>query len=229
MKHSLLFKALLGAFFGGLLFVGFGAFAVHAASPAVFISWKAQSYVPASFQGKVLPTASSSFSASVEVIDGGKLADISKQTIYWYADDEFLGGGAGTQAITFSGPSRSPNLINLRVQIPGYAGGMLIKAVEIPIMNPEVVIESPYPAHAFSSSPVAVAVLPYFFHVHDLSKLTINWIMNGAPPENPLNPQILTINTNVQPETTIPISVSVVNADDFLDSASADTFLIFRQ
>src|SRR6266481_1567741 len=227
MKQPLLYKALLASFFGGLFFVGFGTLAAHGASPLVFISWKAQSYVPANFQGKVLPTASSSFAASVEVIDNGKLADLSKQTIYWYADDEFLGGSAGAQAITFSGPATSPNLLNLRVQVPGYPGGTLIKTVEIPIMDPEVVIVSPYPAHVFSSSPATVAVRPYFFHANDLSGLTINWLLNGAPPENPVNPQILTITADVQPETTIPVSVSVVNANDFLDSASADTFLIF--
>lgn len=199
------------------------------AGPQVFITWKAKSYAPADFAGKILPGSTSPILADVEIIDKGKPADLSKMTIYWYLGDQLINRGVGLQSVTFRAPqTSSAGLLSLRVQIPEYPGGV-VKSVNIPVVRPSVVLESLYPGDTFNSQSVRVSVLPFFFSVPDVSSLSFNWTVNGAPVQTAENPQDLQININqgAAPGSVLDIKVSVSNPAGYFEGASAEKSLTF--
>src|SRR3989338_5029269 len=108
-----------------LLLLGFAAnsFAQTATPsvPKLFLTWSSDTYVPPGFTGKVMPTANSKITASVELIDGGKIADISRQNVYWYLNNNFLNGGIGLQRISFNAPDAAGGAISLMAEVPNYS------------------------------------------------------------------------------------------------------------
>jgi hypothetical protein len=165
--------------------------------PQFLVTWKApQNYAPAEFSGKVLPTAGSRIIVSFDLVDGGKLQNLSKQTIYWYLDDNFLAGGDGMQSTTFTVPETASDFLALRIQLPNYGSSLIFKTIQIPVANPSVVIEAPYPNKTFNDVSVKVRANPYFFNMTSLSKLRLAWSVNGEVAQNAENPFELTVNIN---------------------------------
>jgi hypothetical protein len=199
--------------------------------PKFLITWQAKSYVPPQYKGKVLPGAGSQIIASVELVDGGKLVDLSRQIIYWYANDNFVGGGEGVQTTSFNAGDNAPNTLSLRVQLPGYKNQnvLLIKTIEIPIAGPEVVIESPYPDGRFTNSPVQLKGIPYFFNVASQSDLGFTWSVNGETPPNAENPADLVVNINPDAPSgsTLNVGLTVQNPVNNSESASKIIGLTF--
>src|SRR4051812_25715047 len=71
--------------------------------PQFLLTWKAlNSYVPASYNGKALPSHDSPVSVSLEIISGGKVANLKGVTINWYLDGGPLAGGVGLQHVVFN-------------------------------------------------------------------------------------------------------------------------------
>ena len=148
------------------------------------------------------------------MINKGGLSDISGQTIYWYLNNRLIEGGRGIQNIKFIAPDLAPDLISLRAQIPNYPGGFLIKEIEIPVVRPEVVIESPYPDNKFRDPSIGLKALPYFFNIKDPSVLNYLWRVNGKAAEGALVPSELAakINPDARAGSTININVTIENS-----------------
>jgi len=200
------------------------------AGPHVVITWHAgQSYVPPGYVGKALPGGSSLISASLEILSGGKPADLSGLPIYWYLNDDLVANGIGKQSISFT--SLNPGqIMQLRVQIPNYPSGEIIKTILIPVVNPKAVIVAPYPLNSFPASPAHLTVLPYFFSILSPASLSFSWTVNGTPeniPENPSEADIA-IPQGTPSGSVIPVSIDVTNP---LDStvASASLSLTYAQ
>lgn len=199
------------------------------AAPQAFITWKAKSYAPASFGGKILPGSTSPVLADVEVIDKGKPANLSQVTIYWYLGDNLINRGIGLQSVTFRAPQTlSAGSVSLRVRIPEYPGG-IVKSVNIPVVRPSVVLESLYPGGTFNSQSVQVRALPYFFTVPDISFLSFNWSVNGSAVQTAENPQNLRVNINqgAAPGSVLDIKVGVSNPVGYYEGASDTKSLTF--
>ena len=217
-----------------LLLTATGVFLIGAhaqtASPQFMITWKSNTYVPADFEGKILPTANSLVMVSFELIDGGALADLSAQTVYWYANNNFLQGGKGLQYIEFKAPDSAGGIIDLRVEVPNYKRGAQLKTIGIPIVSPKAVIEAPFPKNEFSASPIQLAGLPYFFNVRDISVLNFGWSINGVAPSGAENPDVLTIRLNPDAPAGSPLGVtfSVQNKNNALEGASENVNLIYK-
>lgn len=187
-------------------------------SPTLLITWTTTgSYIPPFYQGKAFPTYGSKITASLELISPqGKILNLSGQTIYWYLNDNLIGGGSGIQHVTFSPLGDAPNVMDLRVVLPSYNGAYLIHAINIPMVLPEAVIYAPYPNEQFSQNPVSVIALPYFFNISDPSGLSYAWSVNGqngSSAENPEEAQV-TLPQGTQSGTAIAISLSVTNSND---------------
>lgn len=202
------------------------------AAPKLFITWKARSYAPGDFSGKILPTANSPVTASVELIDGGNAIDLVKQssTVYWYLNDNFLQGGKALQEITFRAPDVAGGTFDLRAEIPNYKTNQLLKTVTIPIATPEAVIEAPFPGGAFSSPNIDLAGVPYFFNVSDLSKLNFVWTVNGQAPTGAENPQALTIKagSGAAAGSQIEVALTVRNPANPLELGSQTITLTYQ-
>ena len=196
-----------------------------AAAPQILLTWKSSSYAPADFGGKIMPTSNSLITASAELIDNGKIADVSKQNVYWYQDNNFIDGGIGKQRISFSAPGVFGGSISLRVEFPNYSKGGQLKTVDVRIVKPEAVIESSLPSGKFSSSPLKLTAIPYFFNTDSPAHLNFAWNINGQSPTGAENPQILNVKfgQDMQTQSTMAISLSVQNTDKRYEFEAAST------
>lgn len=194
------------------------AHAQTASSPTFLISWKTTgSYIPSFYQGKELPTYGSNITASLTLLSPqGKIIAIGGQTIYWYLNDNLIGGGTGVQQVTFSPVGQAPNSLNLRVTLPSYNGAYLVHAITIPMVLPKAVIDAPYPNGQFSQNPLTIQALPYFFNVSDPSNLSYTWSVNNQTGSNTENPEqaMVTLPSGTQSGTTISTSLSIENPND---------------
>ncbi len=233
MKRSFVLKKLVLA---GLLSLGFFAVATPlvqaqtSSNPQFLVTWKAVgSYIPPSYVGKALPSYGSNITASFELVSQGKILNIQNETIYWYLDDNLIGGGEGIQSITFPPIGAAPDSLELKIQLPDYAGGYLTHTIEIPFVTPQVVLYSPFPGSKFSTNPLTISALPYFFNVSSTSNLSYTWAVNGQTgggAENPEEAQV-TLPGGTPAGTGIDVSVKVENPIGST-IATADENLIYE-
>lgn len=202
--HKIYIATVIGAL-GALLF-----FLVHAQEgPRLMITWRAVGYAPPTYQGKILPTANSFIVAALELVDGGKLADLSGKTVYWYLNGELLEGGEGVQRVAFRTQRIVGSKVKVRVQIPDYGGEAFVKTIEISTVRPEVTIEAPFPEGRAVGSPVKVRGVPYFFNTTDAAAFSYSWKANGKTPEDVVNPELLEVNLSPETPDGFPINITL--------------------
>lgn len=217
MKKGFLLEKLVlaGSLSLGLFFcVAQFASAQTASNPQFLVTWKAaNSYIPSSYIGKALPGYGSRITASLSLVSQGRLLNLQNETIYWYLDDTLIGGGAGVQNITFPPFGLPPSSLVLKVELPNYAGGYLTHTIDIPYINPQVVIAAPFPNAQFSTNPLVVEAIPYFFNTSSTSNLSYTWAVNGQTGGGAENPQIaqITLPAGTPAGTSIDVSVTVEN------------------
>jgi hypothetical protein len=219
--------AVIPLFLSAFFIAGFPTVDAQTAQPQVLITWSTtNSYVPVGYTGKILPNIESSITASVELIAAnGKPIDLSGQTIYWYENDNLLGGGIGAQQITFPPFGDPPNIIALRISIPDYPGGILMREINIPIVVPRAVIEAPYPQSTFSQGKISMQALPYFFAASSTAPLNFTWSVNDDAVASAENPQSLQISL---PDSTpsgygVFVSLTIQNSVDSLSATQSQT------
>lgn len=212
---AILFLPLLGIPFHGL---------GQTAQPIAVLSWKARTYAPSSYQGKILPGSSTPLLLSLDVFQSGKLVNISGMKIYWYLNNHLVDRGVGLQSVSIRTPqSLGGGAINIRAQIPDYPVDSLIKSVEIPLVSPSVVIETPSIKDKLFSKTLQLKVIPYFFTVSDLSFLKFSWKVNEADVKAAEDPQNLVVNINADAAagSALSVSATVSNPAGYFESASA--------
>lgn len=190
-------------------------------APQLFLTWSAQNYAPAEFTGKVLPTARSRMRAAVELIANGKLVDLKNYTLYWYMNDQFVDGGKGMAHVSFfAGEAIGP--AELRVQIEDYPGGPIQKTVEIPVVRPMVVIQTPFSEGLLTRTQFEAVGIPFFFNVKDIGELILSWSVNGRVPENLDRADKMTVKVNddAPKGSTLNVKLVVQNPNEVLETTS---------
>ena len=191
-KYILLIIALVATIVAASVFVG--AARAQTSGPQFLLTWHASnSYVPPGYAGRILADQESQITASLEVIANGKPLNLSGETIYWYQNQNLMGGGIGAQSFTFPPYGEAPNTVDLEIQLPDYPGGLLIHDIEIPVVKAQAVIAAPYPSGNFSGIPATVTAEPYFFATTSTSPLSFSWSVNGQTVTSAENPQSLQI------------------------------------
>lgn len=149
-------------------------------APQILATWQANSYAPAGYQGKILPTRGSKVDLAVSLIDKGKVADLARREIRWFFNNDLIAGGLGLAKTDFTVPFLTPagNQI-LKVQIINYLGNNLEKTFSFPVTDPEIVIDAPYADNKISLGSNLFTGLPYFFNITDISQLEWSWSANG--------------------------------------------------
>ena len=147
------------------------------------ISWRAVNYVPADYQGKILPAKNSTIEASFDVLDNGKFVDISKQNIVWYLNNNLLKSGVGLKTVRFSAAQNTDQVLD--ITIPNYQDAKYKIAdvgtlITVPISSPQIVINAPYPGKAIRIGDNLFQALPYFFNITNPNQLKISWDVDGA-------------------------------------------------
>lgn len=186
--------------------------------PEFMITWKANSYVPPNYQGKILPTTETQVDMAMELIDNGALANISGNTIRWFVNGKLQKSGVGTKTFSFTTPN-SRTTQNVDVAIVRYRGADITKRVQIPVVAPEVTI---------GGGPNIFKTLLYFFNIRNLSQTNITWTANGTQTEGVVeNPEIINLNTaNLPFGTEINLSVTAQNAFKPLETATKSIQII---
>ena len=180
------------AFFILAVFGGATSVRAQQSAPTTVITWRVTgSYVPSSYIGKVLPNSESAITASVMVFDNGKIANVSGDTVYWYLNNTPLGGGPGATSFTFTPFAGSGSAATLKVEIPDYPGGLIIKTTPIYITAPIAVIRTLYPAATFSANPLIASADPYFFPATSANQLSYEWSVNSQAISGAENPDVL--------------------------------------
>ncbi|MBI2024520.1 MAG: hypothetical protein HYT03_00295 [Candidatus Harrisonbacteria bacterium] len=181
-------------------------------APELMVTWKANSYAPSAYQGKILPSNGSKIDVAVELIDRGSLANLTNVEIRWYVDGQFRESGNGLKNFSFNANQVLGDQ-EIRVMIPSYRGVELRKTIIIPLAAPEVIIESPYPSNAVSALMTTFRALPYFFNFPNLNQASFSWAANGISSRGTVaDPDLLNLNLEDLPSgANVNLEVTVSN------------------
>lgn len=156
-------------------------------APQFLITWRSHNYAPSWYQGKVLATRGSWVDVSFDLIDNGKIVDLSKKKIRWYVNDDLRRNeddGLGIKNYYFGVDDYARDDIEVRIVVVDYAENEIGQMVIIPLANPEAVIDAPYSGNRVPSGTSIFKAYPFFFDINDLSKLSFDWMVNGRPAES---------------------------------------------
>ncbi len=216
----------------GILFLNF----VNAqTSPQFLVSWQTKTYVPSWYQGKIFPTKDSAIEVRFELIDNGRIVDISKEKIRWYLNDKLYSNensGFGKKSIIFLMPDYPGKSTEVRIEIFQYKGDKTIgKIINISSVSPEVVIDAPYPDHKINVGASNFSAYPFFFNIKSLDNFGIEWSAMGQKADTSVaEPWLLNLNIDSQAPkgTEIDVSVSIRNLLKELEFASRSMKLFIQ-
>lgn len=211
---------------GFMSFINVSAQTASFSRPQVLLSWKANSYAPLWYQGKVFPTRGSRIEAAFELIDKEKIIDLSKNKIRWYVNDKLVlneKNGLGIKNYSFRVFDYPGQDVELRVVVVDYGeeqvGGMVI----IPIVYPEAIIGAPHPgAKILAGASSSFFAYPFFFNVSDLDKLSFQWFVDSKAADNSDQPQKLDLSVDSRAPTGFGTSVRlrIANLTDEMSFAN---------
>lgn len=199
------------------------------AAPQAIITWQAQTYQPSEYSGKNLPTANAPVIAAVELVNNGKIIDISKSNIGWFQNRRLIDAGVGLKRVLFSADGTDDGVL-IEVNIE-YQDGVLTEFARIPLISPKVVINAPYPQRLIGTGLNIFQALPYFFNIKGLNELEFTWSLNGETAANPEDKtDVLKLNLNLEPtEAEIILTAAATLLQDFTQSAQTMIKLIARK
>lgn len=217
-----------------LIVFGFSGFAALVFVGKVFaeplsqtiITWQANNFYPANYSGKPLATPATPISVSVEVAVDGKLIDLSRAEIIWYADNEVIGRGLGVKETTWSGKKTKGDDYFVRVSIK-LDGRKFENSTRIPATKPLIVVESSNPyGFVRTNSQNSLQIIPYFFNVASLEELNFSWRINQKQVGGNDNQLIIkTSEPQTSNQSVVEVNASAQNRRNLLETASAKTKL----
>lgn len=196
-------------------------------------SWQvSNSYAPSWYRGKVFPTTGSRVSVKFDFIDNGKVADLSKNKIRWYINDNLVineVNGLGIKNYSFIDNDYVGSDTEVRISIPDYKTGSLNYVLTIPVVNPEIIIKAPYGGKKISVGKAIFEAIPFFFKISNQNRLNFRWTANNQSTGDSSS-QFL--NLNIDPATTkgsmFDIAVFAKNISNELEQASKNMQMIIQ-
>ncbi len=195
--------------------------------PRLWVTWRAATYLPPDYSGRALPIEGSQLVVAVDAVNGGRLDDLSGQTVYWYVNDNFLAGGQGMTRATLTVPQgASVGGLSVRVSLPDYQSG-LSKTISIPVVNPRVFLLAPASAQ---SSIFSVQALPFYFNVQNSGQLNFQWTVAGETPAPDADPSVLTVSLSKDFPAggSVPITLTVQNPNGLLETDSTQVSIPYN-
>lgn len=193
-------------------------------APEFIVSWKAGSFAPSDYLGKIFPTKNTSVEIGFDLIDENKFVNLSNYTIYWFLDGKLIKKGKGLKGIDFKTTQLNNDHL-VRITVVNYKGNDLDKTVVVPVVSPEVVINLPYPNNeAIKAGQTIFRAFVYFFNVSKLTDLSFDWSVDNQKISKgkAVRPDILKleINANNLPSPALNLSVAVKNISENFEMAS---------
>ena len=205
-------------------------------APEILASWRAINYVPADYQGKILPSNTSRIEAGFDLIDKNKMADLSKNNISWFLGGNLLNSGIGLKNINFNIASNLNQVV--RITISGYKENDLDYIFPIPVANPEIIIDTKTSIKTLKNQkylPLKSYIFearPFFFNVSNLKELSLKWRLNDRLVEGQAeNPEFIKLNLESEgtpKKTELNLSISASSLFNKLELASKVLNLIVK-
>ena len=202
-----------------------------AASPQFLVSWQVENYAPAWYQGKIFPVKDTPIVVSFELIENGRLVNLSNQKIRWYINDDLVKNeddGLGIKSIRFNIPDYRGRETTIKIVVWDYLAEALYKIVQIPVLSPEAVIDYPYPTKEINTGLSIFQVIPFFFNVQSINDLAAEWSANGEkagePGDNSWQLK-LNIDSQTKSGTAVDLTTSINNPLQLLESATKSIHL----
>lgn len=156
---------------------------VRAASPPeVVLTWRAQSLVPPTYAGRVLPTTGSPVTVVAQLLENKTVVPAPQGVFRWYVNGFMLQEGEGLTSLQFSGDDvpGAGGAYAVELIVRGYTEDTLRSKITIPRVSPRLVISTGLPGNALSLKGTLLTALPYFFNVQSLGELSFTWTVGGA-------------------------------------------------
>ncbi len=197
------------------------------------IDWKADSVIPKSYQGKALPGPSTKVTISFNILEKGKLVDVSNQKIFWYLDDNLVKNGIGAQSFSFYTFIRGGTFHKVRIMIDNYnnRNEIAIQTVRIPVVFPKVVLEAPFPNHVFSTQKIRIPAKLFYFNKGDVPLIRLSWEVNQNQTSAPELKDQLFLDLNLEGARRTQefnIAVEARNLSDVIQTAISQTSLTYQ-
>lgn len=185
--NSFINKKVIILFIVAVLLIIPGGFVDAQTSRDFLISWEADSYAPSWYQGKVFPSQGSRITIKFELVENGKIANLSKTKVRWYINNKLVRNetsGLGIKSYTFFNNVSFSNNIDVRIAIIEYKGINLEEAFSISVKPVEAVIEIPSFNRQIEKGKFLIKAWPFFFNIRDLGEVGFSWLINGKAQEN---------------------------------------------
>jgi len=165
----------------GLLVIGcwlLVSFASAQTADQVILTWQANNFYPADYEGKAQATPGSSIHVAAEVIKNGQFLDLSGSTSTWYVDENFQNREQGLKELVFTAGGRGIDSHFVRVTITTQTDSYEA-AIKIPLAKPQaVILNNKLTATVKPNSEVTLQAIPYFWNIDSLQNLVFTWQVN---------------------------------------------------
>lgn len=181
----------------------------------LIVTWQANNYFPADYAGKAAATPNSPIIVSVELIQKGKLADITGADIKWYADNSIIANGVGQKTASFAAAQNGNGYQNVRVLVSAGSASFE-NSVRIPVVKSSVVITSFLKNQSVKpGDEVVFQALPFFFNIDSIQKLSFLWQINNQSATGDGNKLTIKVGTPKSDfQNSILVSATAQNSDN---------------
>lgn len=142
------------------------------------ITWKADSLVPAWYEGVSLPSQGSLITAAVQALADGQLVSLADKTVAWRINDIPAKTSVGGSKISFRVGQSAGFFDVITATILENGQQVARSSVTIPIESPKIVVSVPYPNKILPRANALAEALFYFFNVRSLQDFDISWNIN---------------------------------------------------
>lgn len=186
-------------------------------------SWRALSYVSPKYHGKILPTPGTRLIVSFEMLDGARIADISKNSVIWLKNGKRFDSGIGKKITSFAvDPLDRNERVDVKILVRAYKGADQDFTFTIPVAAPELVIAAPYPKNIISGGTYQFTPLFYYWNIRSPLELSVEWLARGQGVAGLSGADKLQLSIPaVTLKTLVPLSASAKNPADEFEFAAA--------
>ena len=160
------------------LLLGAGQVVSAQTSAQVLLTWKADSFVPATYTGKVLPNENSEVSVVLQLLVAGRPVPSDNLEIKWYVNNKIIPESANLSTLEISGSEFVASSYSVLAIVRTPAGELVNQRVEIPVSEPRLVIDMPYPDKIVGEKDVYLGAIPYFFDIQIPEEIRFSWEIN---------------------------------------------------
>lgn len=231
MKHTVK-KIVYTCIVAIVMIFGSGLFLSSAHAATEFMtSWQSQTFVPAWYEGKAFPTYQSPINIGFEIVEDGKMVDLSKTAVRWYVDGKLFRNetnGLGIKQVIVFNRKYGGDISSIKISIPDYKGRVLEEILDIPIKRPEVVIDVPYFQKKVEKGTNTLYAWPFFFNATNAGGLSLRWIVDGNELQtgNANTPELLyTVGNDITPGSKSTIEAVMINQKKSLENVIKKVFV----